>query len=83
MTKRATLTLALSTALALAGPSAWARAPAEGIVYLDGWQAVLYRSRINPTLGRNFEAMDSLEWLARMSDHIPDPGQHRMLFHGE
>lgn len=34
-------------------------------------------------LGRNFEAMDPLEWLARMSDHIPDPGQHRTLFYGE
>jgi hypothetical protein len=47
------------------------------LVYLDGQQAVLYRSRMNPALGRNFEAMDPLEWLARMSDHIPDPGQHR------
>jgi pSer/pThr/pTyr-binding forkhead associated (FHA) protein len=37
---------------------------------------VLYHSRMNATLGRNFEALDSLEWLARMSDHIPDPGQH-------
>jgi hypothetical protein len=46
-------------------------------------QAVLYRSRMNPSLGRNFEAMDPLEWLARMSDHIPDPGQHRTLFYGE
>jgi hypothetical protein len=27
--------------------------------------------------------MDPLEWLARMSDHIPDPGQHRTLFYGE
>jgi hypothetical protein len=45
--------------------------------------AVLYRSRMNPVLGRNFEAMDSLEWLARMSDHNPDPGQHRTLFYGE
>lgn len=26
-------------------------------VYLDGRQAVLYRSRMNPALGRNFEAM--------------------------
>jgi hypothetical protein len=26
---------------------------------------------------------DALEWLARMSDHIPDPGQHRTLFYGE
>jgi hypothetical protein len=25
----------------------------------------------------------SLEWLARLSDHIPDPGQHRTLFYGE
>ena len=27
--------------------------------------------------------MDPVEWLARMSDHIPDPGQHRTLFYGE
>jgi hypothetical protein len=26
--------------------------------------------------------MDPLEWLARMSGHIPDPGQHRTLFYG-
>lgn len=26
---------------------------------------MLYRSRMNPTLGRNFEAPDPLEWLAR------------------
>jgi hypothetical protein len=31
---------------------------------------------MNPSLGRNFEALEPLEWLARMSDHIPDPGQH-------
>ena len=53
------------------------------LVYLDGQQAVLYRSRMNPSLGRNFEALDPLEWLASMSDHIPDPGQHRTLFYGE
>ena len=32
---------------------------------------------------RNFEAMDPLEWLAGMSDHIPDPGEHCTLFYGE
>ena len=47
------------------------------LVYLDGQKAVLNRSRMNPSLGRNFEAMDPLEWLARLSDHIPDPGKHR------
>ena len=42
------------------------------LVYLDGQRAVLYRSKMNPSLGRNFEAMDPLEWLARLADHIPD-----------
>jgi hypothetical protein len=53
------------------------------LIYLDGQQAVLYRSRMNPSLGRNFEALDPLEWLARMSDHIPDPGQHRSILYGQ
>ena len=35
--------------------------------------------RPNPALGQNFVAMDSLEWLARMTDHVPDPGKHRTL----
>jgi hypothetical protein len=53
------------------------------LVYLDGQQAVIYRGlRPNPSLGRNFESMDPLEWLARMSDHIPDPGKHRTIAYG-
>jgi hypothetical protein len=51
------------------------------LVYPDGHKAVLYRSRMNPSLGRNFEAMDPLEWLARLADHIPDPGEHRTHFY--
>ncbi len=35
---------------------------------------------MNPSLGRNFEAMDPLEWRARLADHIPDPGKHRTHF---
>jgi hypothetical protein len=54
----------------------------DKLVYLDGKQAVLYRSKMHPGLGRNFEAVDPLEWLARMTDHIPDPGKHRTLFYG-
>ncbi len=37
---------------------------------------------MNPSLGRNFEAMDPLEWLARLADHIPDAGKHRTHFYG-
>jgi hypothetical protein len=45
------------------------------LVYPDGHKAGLYRSRLKRFRGRNFEALDPLEWLARMSDQIPDPGQ--------
>ena len=55
---------------------------AKKLVYLDGQRAVLYRSKMNPSLGRNFEGMDPLEWLARLADHIPDPGKHRVHFYG-
>lgn len=40
----------------------------EKLAYHDGQQALLYPSRMNPSLGRSFEAMDPLEWLARTSD---------------
>src|SRR5207245_10452896 len=40
---------------------------------LDGQKAVLCRSRINPSLGRNFEAMDPLEWRALLAGPIPHP----------
>jgi hypothetical protein len=36
---------------------------------------------MNPSLGRNFEAMDPFDWPSRLSDHIPNPGQHRTLFY--
>ena len=53
------------------------------LVYVDGQQAVIYRAlKPNPRLGQNFVAMDPLEWLARLSDHIPDPGKHRTLAYG-
>jgi hypothetical protein len=42
-------------------------------VYLDGQQAVLYRSLMNRPRGRNFDVVDPHEWLACMADHIPDP----------
>jgi len=53
----------------------------QKLVYLDGQKAVLYRSKMNPFLGRNFGAMDPLEWLARLADHIPDAGKHRTDFY--
>jgi len=47
------------------------------LVYVDGQQAVIYRAlKPNSRLGQNFVVMDPLEWLARLTDHIPDPGKH-------
>ena len=52
------------------------------LVYIDGHNAVVYRAlKPNPSLGANFVALDPLEWLARIADHIPDPGKHRTLFY--
>ncbi len=52
------------------------------LVYIDGEKAVIYRAlKANHRLGANFVAMDPLEWLALMADHIPDPGKHRTLFY--
>ena len=31
------------------------------LVYLDGQKAVLYQSRMNPSLGRNFEILEHLD----------------------
>jgi hypothetical protein len=48
----------------------------KNLVYLDGRQAVLYRSRMNPTLGRDFEAMDPLSACGGAASLIvlPTPG---------
>jgi hypothetical protein len=57
--------------------------PLQRLVYLDGQQAVIYKAlEHNPTLGRNLETMHPLDWLARMPDHIPEPGKQRTLFYG-
>ena len=54
------------------------------LVYIDGQQAVIYRAlKPNPSLGANFVALDPLEWLARIADHIPDPGKHRTSFYAQ
>lgn len=32
---------------------------------------------VNPSVGWDFEAIDPLEWVAHLADHMPDPGRHR------
>jgi hypothetical protein len=40
------------------------------LVYLDGQKAVLYRSKMDPFLGRNFEAVDPLEYYAYYANRV-------------
>jgi hypothetical protein len=43
---------------------------------------VLYHSKFNPRLGRDFERLDPLELLARIPSHIPDPRSHLVRYYG-
>jgi hypothetical protein len=43
---------------------------------------VLYHSKFNPRLGRDFERLDPLEFLARITSHIPDPRTHLVRYYG-
>ncbi|MEW5767262.1 MAG: hypothetical protein AB1797_06485, partial [bacterium] len=39
----------------------------------DG-QSIIYHSKINPGIKRNFEVFDPCEWLAAITVHVPDKG---------
>ena len=43
---------------------------------------ILYHSKFNPRLGRDFEKLDPLEFLARITSHIPDLRSHLVRYYG-
>jgi hypothetical protein len=50
---------------------------------LDFFLSVVVSDDTVNQLKNNLAAMDPLAWLARMADHIPDPGKHGALFYGQ
>jgi len=50
--------------------------------YLPKTQAVLYRSKMNPVLKRNFEVFPVLDWIAALTAHIPNQGEHLVRYYG-
>jgi len=45
--------------------------------------SVIYRGeRFHPGLGRNFEVTDPLEWIARITSHIPRKGSKQVIYYG-
>ena len=43
---------------------------------------VLYRSKMNPTLKRNFAVFPVLDWIAEITAHIPNKGEQLVRYHG-
>ena len=43
---------------------------------------IIYRSRLNPKINRNFEVFDPVDFLAVLSQHIPDKGAQMIRYYG-
>ncbi len=43
---------------------------------------IIYRSRLNPKINRNFEVFDPVDFLAVLSQHIPDKGVQMIRYYG-
>ena len=43
---------------------------------------VIYRSRLNPKINRNFQIFDPVDFLAVLSQHIPDKGVQMIRYYG-
>jgi hypothetical protein len=45
------------------------------MTYRKDTKTVLYRSKMNPTLKRNFAVFPVLDWIASITAHIPNKGE--------
>ena len=43
---------------------------------------IIYRSKLNPKINRNFEVFDPVDFLAVLSQHIPDKGVQMIRYYG-
>jgi hypothetical protein len=51
--------------------------------YSEDSDTVLYRGEhFNPIPARNFVVSDPLEWIARITSHIPRKGARQLIYHG-
>ena len=60
------------------------RAPVSaGKVIMNGaGDKVIYRSKLNPRIGRNFQVFEPVEWIAALTCHIPNKGEHMTRYYG-
>ncbi len=45
-------------------------------------KTVLYRSKMNPNLKRNFALFPVLDWIAEVTAHIPNNGEQLVRYYG-
>ncbi len=43
---------------------------------------VIYRLKMHPVLNRNFEVFSACDWLAALTAHIPNAGEHLVRYYG-
>jgi hypothetical protein len=43
---------------------------------------IIYQSKMHPTLTRNFEVFSATDWLAALTAHIPNAGEHLVRYYG-
>jgi len=54
----------------------------EKMTYQQDSQTVLYRSKMNPNLRRNFAVFPVLDWILAITAHIPNKGEQLVRYYG-
>jgi len=54
----------------------------QKMTYRKDTQTVLYRSKMNPNLKRNFALFPILDWIAEIKAHIPNNGEQLVRYYG-
>jgi hypothetical protein len=54
----------------------------DKIITTPSLDKIIYHSKLNPTLRRNFEVFDPLDWIAAVTAHIPNKGQQMVRYYG-
>jgi len=54
----------------------------EKLRYQAKTGTIIYRSKMHPVLKRNFEVFSACDWLAALTAHIPNAGEHLVRYSG-
>jgi hypothetical protein len=53
----------------------------EKLRYQASTGAIIYQSKMHPVLKRNFAVFSACDWLAALTAHIPNAGQHLVRYY--